>query len=151
MLLEKADGEAVGDTLETLNKDFGVSESDIHYNKKAAVTNATADTLIPDPVFRGIDADPEHRSAFVNSAGSPGVFAGDTIKRLLTDASGAYWVAGSGSTPTNTTTHNDKAVEQQVGKAVAKIVIDDDTMQDIGVTVQASIYQSCYRESTSAN
>ena len=134
--INKAEGKPFGDTLETLNKDFGVSESDIHYSTKANNTNATADTLIPDPIFRGIDADPEHRSNFVNSAGSPGVFAGDTMKRLLTDASGAYWVAGSGSTPTNTTTHNDKEISQVVGKAVSKIVIDDDTMQDIGVTVQ---------------
>ena len=127
---------ADGDVLENLNKEYGVSENEIQYNKKAAQTNATAETLIPDPVFRGIDADPEHRSSFLTMAGSPGVFNGDKIKRLLTDASGAYWQAGSGSNANATTTHNNEDITQDVGKAVAKIVIDDDTMQDIGVTVQ---------------
>ena len=124
------------DVMETLNKDYGVTADEVEYSKKAANTNATADTLIPDPVFRGIDADPEHRSSFLTMAGSPGVFNGDKIKRLLTDASGAYWQAGSGSNANATTTHNDADIVQDVGKAVAKIVIDDDTMQDIGVTVQ---------------
>ena len=96
--------------------------------------------MIPDPVFRGIDADPEHRSSFVNLAGSPGVFAGDTMKRLLTDASGAYWQAGSGSNANATTTHTNEDVTQVVGKAVAKILIDDDVMQDIGVTVQDAFH-----------
>ena len=35
-----------------------------------------------------------------------------------------------------TTTHNNEDITQDVGKAVAKVEIDDDTMQDIGVTVQ---------------